>query len=268
MMFVEVDQTHVEYLAEGQGRPLVLVHGTGGSATANWDSLVGALRKERRVVRPNYSGSGQTVDDGRRLTTEFLAQQVTAAALAAGGSSFDLVGFSLGVGVAAHIAAREPERVRSLVLINGFACAEDTRLRFQFEHWRDLATRDTEALARLGLLTEFCPQALSLFTREQLEAFVAETARTTDPSGLVRQIQLDLDLDIRAELADIRSRTLVIGSEQDCMVPAEHARAIARAIPGARFAMLPGGHLMPMESPDALARLIEGFIDGDAELKP
>ncbi|PWG61134.1 alpha/beta fold hydrolase [Sediminicurvatus halobius] len=262
MAFVETEGAQVEYLAKGTGRGLVLVHGTGGSAEANWTPLVSTLRGERRVVRPNYSGSGQTVDNGARLTVDYLARQVLAAADAADAGTFDLVGFSLGAGVAAHIAATRPERIGSVVLINGFASCEDPRLRFQFEHWLALAERDPEAMARLGLLTGFSPGVLSGFSREALETMVADTVRSTDPLGLARQIQMDLDLDVRAELPAIRQRTLVIGSEDDYMVPAVHARAMARAIPGARFMTLPGGHLMPMETPETLSRIIEDFIDG------
>ena len=85
----------------------MLVHGTGGAAATNWAHLMEAFADgRRRVIALDLSGSGDTTDDGDPLTLDRLAAQVHAVVDAAGGRPFDLLGFSLGACVAAHLAGR------------------------------------------------------------------------------------------------------------------------------------------------------------------
>ena len=72
MRVVEVGAAKVAYRVDGAGPGLVLVHGTGGNSDTNWRQLVGRLSESRMVVRPDYSGSGATIDDGAPLTIAAL----------------------------------------------------------------------------------------------------------------------------------------------------------------------------------------------------
>ncbi|MFH3479100.1 alpha/beta fold hydrolase [Xanthobacter variabilis] len=120
MAIVELGGTRVAYRVEGEGPGLVLVHGTGGNAETNWGHLVQELARHWPVVRPDYSGSGETRDTGGELSAERLAAEVVAAAEAAGAVPFDLVGFSLGAAVATKIAADYPHLVHRVVLLGAF----------------------------------------------------------------------------------------------------------------------------------------------------
>jgi len=110
------------------------------------------------VVRPDYSGSGATVDDGQPLSVEILAAQVVGAARAAGAVPFDLVGFSLGASLATYIAAEYPAEVRSVAVLAGFASGRNSRFKLQFGLWRDLIGGDVGALAKLMVLTGMSPR--------------------------------------------------------------------------------------------------------------
>jgi pimeloyl-ACP methyl ester carboxylesterase len=161
MKIAEFEGAKVAYRVDGSGPGLVLVHGTGGDSLTNWGHLVEYLSPHWTVVRPDYSGSGDTKDNGGPLTAAVLAAQVVAAAQAAGTVPFDLVGFSLGAAVAAFIAAEYPTLVRSVVLLAGFASGEDSRQKMQFELWRNLIRSDRRSMARLVLLTGFSPDFVS-----------------------------------------------------------------------------------------------------------
>lgn len=258
---VEAGGARVAYRRDGTGPGLVLVHGTGGDSRSNWDGLVPHLGDRWTVVRPDYAGSGETEDDGGPLSLDALAEQVVGAARHAGVAPFHLVGFSLGAGIAAAIAARHGDLVRSLVLINGFASAEDARLRLQFETWRDLVARDRRTMARLVLLTGLLPDTVSGLGTDGVEAAVEATLAETRWEGLARQVALDLRLDVRDRLGDIRAPALVIGAAHDHMVPPAHARALGAAISGARYVELPVGHLAVMDAPEAVAGPLLAFLD-------
>jgi pimeloyl-ACP methyl ester carboxylesterase len=204
----------------------VLVHGTGGDSQSNWGHLVERFAASWTVVRPDYAGSGATLDAQEPLSVATLAAQVVAAAKAAGAVPFDLVGFSLGASIAAYIAAEYPDLVRSIVLLAGFASGEDSRLKLQFELWRDLIRSDRRSQAR--------------------------------------QVELDLILDVSGQVKRIAKPTLVIGCTHDHIVRPAHARAMAAMIPGARYAELDSGHLAPLECPDEFVRLVTDFLRAGA----
>jgi pimeloyl-ACP methyl ester carboxylesterase len=260
MAMVKVRDALVEYLVDGTGPGLVLVHGTGGSAEANWGQLVGRFSKHWTVVRPNFSGSGKTTDGGGPLSVEMLAEQVLAAARAAGRVPFNLVGFSLGAAVAAVVAASSPECVRSLVIIGGFADSSDPYLKLQFSLWRDLIASDRSALSRLFLLTGFSDDFISSLSELQVEASASSMLGGTDWEGLARQVELDLRVDIREQVQSIACPTLVVGSSKDCIVPVRHARILADSIAGAEYTEFAAGHLAAIEQPNEFAHLVESFL--------
>ncbi|WP_322995837.1 alpha/beta fold hydrolase [Castellaniella sp.] len=261
MPVVKVLDTHVTYAVNGQGPALVLVAGTGGNLDSNWAHLVDPLATHRTVVRPDYSGSGETTDPAGELSLDLLAAQVLAAAQAAGADRFDLVGFSLGACVAAQLAATHPGRVRSLTLLAGFSHGQTPRMQMQSELWLNLIRNDPHDFARLILLTGFSPAFLDRMDETQLTQWADAVVVSNRWEGIIRQIMLDMRLDIRALLPRITAPTLVIGCAHDAMVPKEHARALTDAIPGARYAELDSGHLAPFEQPEAFLDLLTTFID-------
>ncbi|MEV4106569.1 alpha/beta hydrolase [Nonomuraea sp. NPDC049695] len=239
----------VHYRRAGSGPGLVMVHGTGGDAVTNYAHLVPDLAGIRTVITPDYAGSGQTADPGGDLTLDLLAGQV--AATFEGPS--DLVGFSLGAAVAVAVAAEHPELVRRLVLIAGWTHAEDSRLSLGLRTWARLAATDPESFAAYGPLMAFSPGYVSAVGAGAIMA-------GESPRGTLRQIELDLRVDIRDLLPKVTAPTLVIGNTRDYLIPVEHARALHAALPGSEYAELDSGHVVLHERPAEVTKLIREFI--------
>ncbi len=259
MLFADYQGAKVAYQTEGTGPALVLVHGTAGNGSTHWENVAPLLASDFTVIRPDYSGTGATEDDGRALSVDYLAGQVLAAADAAGAECFDLVGFSLGSAVAAKLAADYPARVNRLILLAGFAAC-DARLQLEFELWRELIKRDHDTMAKLVLLTGFSPDAVSAMGSDGVSFALENTFNDFNWEGLLRQVELDLSLDIREALPHIHTPTLVIACTHDHMVPPAHSQALSAAIKDAQLIELPTGHLAPMERPDLLAQAIGSFL--------
>ncbi|SEH01647.1 Pimeloyl-ACP methyl ester carboxylesterase [Nonomuraea solani] len=239
----------VHYRKEGAGPGLVMVHGTGGDAVSNYAHLVPGLADVRTVITPDYAGSGLTADPGGDLTLDLLAGQVAAAFE----EPSDLVGFSLGAAVAAKVAAERPELVRRLVLIAGWTHLADSRLELGLRTWARLAATDPESFAAYGPLMAFGPEFVSAAGADTL--MVGEP-----PKGTLRQIELDLRVDLRELLPKITAPTLVVGSTRDYLIPVEHARALHAALPGSEYAELDSGHVVLHERPAEITALIRDFI--------
>lgn len=254
---VEHGAATIGYRDEGQGPALVLIHGTGGDGEANWGGVVEHL-PGRRIIRPDYAGSGLTSDPATRLTLDHVADQVLAAVDHAGVDTFDLAGFSLGAAVAIRIAARHPGRINRLVSLGGFASGGDPRSVMMFDHWIELAQRDPGILARLMLLTGFSPDFVA--GMGDLDAAVVTMVDTMNWSGVALQAELDKAIDITADLEAVSAPTLVLGNRRDQMVAPSASIALANGIAGARLDWIDGPHLSPMEMPEAVAAALTGFL--------
>lgn len=263
MKKVKIDGATVAYRVDGEGPGLVLIHGTGGNSETNWGHLIPTLAQHWTVVRPDYSGSGDTGDDGGSLTVERLAAQVVAAAESAGAVPFDLIGFSLGTAVAMIIAADYPHLVRRVVLLGAFLSSADARQKMQFGLWNDLIRTDRRAMARFILLTGFSPAFLSSLGEQGIADSIEAIVTGNDWDGMARQVDLDLAVNVTEAARRIDKPVLVIGCTHDHMVPPAEARAVAAIIPRARYAELPTGHLAALEQPEAFIDLLDGFLRGD-----
>ncbi len=103
-------------LLAGDGPPVVLLHGRGGHLET-WHRTIPALRERHRVLAVDLLGHGRTEPRGSRYTVAELTDHIRAVLDASVSGPVDLVGQSLGGWVAALLAAREPDLVRRLVLV-------------------------------------------------------------------------------------------------------------------------------------------------------
>lgn len=257
MPFVSIDPSDVHYEVDGSGPGLVLVHGVGGDAEKVFGPVAPHFTDRFTVVRPNLSGSGGTTDDGRELTVDLLAEQVTAAARAAADGPVDLFGFSLGAVVAAATAATHPELVRKLVLVGGWAHTTGPRDRFYFDTWRHIHDIDRETFKRFATITGFSPAAVDAFGHEGL---VYSLADEWPPPGISRQIDASSGVDLRPLLPRITAPTLVIGLRQDQMVPVTGSHQLHAGIKGSRLLELDGGHMDWFVDPSQIIKHTNEFL--------
>ncbi|AOM41426.1 alpha/beta fold hydrolase [Xenorhabdus hominickii] len=257
---VKVGDAQVSYCIDGKGPGLVLVHGTGGDSETNWGHLMPALTNDWTVVRPDYSGSGITSDEGKQLEVKEIAAQVVAAAEAARVVPFDLVGFSLGSAVVIAIAADYPHLVRRIVLLGAFLSSRDIRQKTQFELWRDLIRTDRAALSRLILLTGFSPDFISKQGHDGVSVIINSFVSEINWEGMARQVELDLSIDVSEAARRIEKPTLVIGCSHDHIVPSSQAKSVVRIIRGAQYTELHTGHLAHIENPEEFILLLRSFL--------
>ncbi|MFJ1706761.1 alpha/beta fold hydrolase [Kitasatospora sp. NPDC088346] len=259
MPSVSAGTAQVSYRTEGSGPGLVLIHGTGFGAEGTWGHLVEHFKDRRTVILPDFSGCGETTDDGGELTVEILAEQIIAVIEEAGDGPVDIAGFSLGSVVGAAVAATRPDLVRRLVLTAGWTHPGDEYLRNMMSAWRAMAG-NAEAFGRFGTLTAFSPGFLNILGKETIENIVAGNQAT---EGALRHIDLNLRLDIRDLLPKIEAPALVIGCTQDITVPVALTRDLHAQLPGSTYAELDSGHVAVLEKSAELVKLVQDFIHQD-----
>src|SRR5829696_10028973 len=111
--YAEVNGLNMYYEVHGTGKPLILLHG-GVGAIEMFGEVLGMLAEGRQVVAADLQAHGRTADVERPLSLESMADDVAALIEHLGFERADVMGYSLGGGVALQSAIRHPEVVRKL----------------------------------------------------------------------------------------------------------------------------------------------------------
>jgi pimeloyl-ACP methyl ester carboxylesterase len=116
--YAPVNGLKVYYEIHGKGDPVVLLHGSFMTITNNWTDTIARLSKSRQVIAVEMQGHGRTADIDRAFSYENLADDIAALLDHLSIKHADLLGYSLGGGVAMQVAIRHPQRVRKVVSIS------------------------------------------------------------------------------------------------------------------------------------------------------
>lgn len=270
---------------EGEDRPdIVLVHGLGGSHL-NWDRLAPLLAGRGRVLAVDLPGFGlssptrrpATLPSNVRVLERFVRQVCRGPVV--------LVGNSMGGLVAVLLAARSPELVRALALLDPALPASAGAVRSPAalgslalhavpgvgEWLRRARRRRLGAAATVDetlRLVGVDPQALPPELRDRSVALVA---RQDDVAGADRAF-LSAARSVawvmvrpgryREAMAGLAVPVLLVHGDRDALVPVAAARAAARRHQGWRYVEMPGvGHVPQLQVPGELARHLEEWLD-------
>jgi len=258
----------VHYTDEGnrEGRTLILVHGFAASVHA-WRPWIERLKPDYRLVAIDLPGHGLTqTPDGHRSTLEGNAALIDALAAEIGVRSFILAGNSMGGAVSIAYAKAHPEKLDALVLVDAAGWPDDKSgppgfvalFNNPVGRWL-IKLLDPRLFATGGLKSAYHNEALvtdSLVDR-YVDLAMAQGHRDVLLTQRTQPVPPWTQIDFHA----IRIPTLVIAGEDDELIPAENARAIAAAIPGAKFILYPDAGHLPMEQlPDETTRDLRAFI--------
>jgi poly(3-hydroxyalkanoate) depolymerase len=238
--------------------PLLLCNGIGVSLEA-LQPLVDALDPDRGVVRFDVPGVGGSPLPPFPYPIAGLASWVAATMTRLGYAQFDLFGLSWGGGLAQQLAIQSRKRVRRLVLVatgTGMLMvpANASVLRKMMTPRRH---RDPAYAARIA------PEIYGGTMRGNPGVganLLHATTRSGPKRGYYYQLAAMTGWSSLPFLGLIRQPTLVMGGDDDPIIPAVNPRMQARLIPSARLHLYHGGHLAILTEADELAPVIEQFL--------
>jgi pimeloyl-ACP methyl ester carboxylesterase len=246
--WLRVGDLDVAYRRKGSGEPMVFLHGAGG--TRMWLPFYEKLSERVDLIAPEHPGFGDTefpewldVLHYRDLFDLLELDRV------------HLVGFSLGGWISAHLAVYYPERLRSLTLITpaGMHVPEAPMV--------DLFAMPPEGIPDLLFNGDFMPYLAYLPNPQVLDEIVHSFGEMGTLARLIWSPRYEPKFARR--LPGVKTPTLVVGAEDDWLIPNVHCDRWAEIIPGAKLVRIPGtGHGLPMQEPDKTAEVILGFIEG------
>jgi pimeloyl-ACP methyl ester carboxylesterase len=116
--YAPVNGLEMYYEIHGKGDPVVLLHGSFMTITNNWTDMIARLSTSRQVIAVEMQGHGRTADIDRDFSYEGLADDIAALLDHLKIKRADLLGYSMGGGVAMQVAIRHPAKVRKVVSIS------------------------------------------------------------------------------------------------------------------------------------------------------
>jgi 3-oxoadipate enol-lactonase len=262
-MDLEANGIRIHYTIEGDGPPVVLLHGFPLDRSM-WDPQVRALSRDYRVIAPDLRGLGATqLGNVDTSSMEFMADDVHALLERIGvRQPVVLGGLSMGGYVAFAFWRQRHEQVRGLFLADTRATAdtdEARRNRFQLieQMERDNSIRPAVEAMFPKLM------APASYDRAELVAHVQGMNARQTPAGLSAALRgIAARPDSTPLLGQIECPTLIVVGQQDSFTPPSDARAMHAAIPSSELLEVPNaGHLAPLEAPDAVNQVLLGFLD-------
>lgn len=271
---VEHRGCRLNYCVRGDGPPVLLIQGVGIHG-AGWRPQVDALAVRYRCLTFDNRGMGRSQPIGAALSVEQMADDARALMDSQGWDSAHVIGHSLGGLVAQHLALSARDRVRSLALLCTFADGRAVAPLTWGMAWLGLrmkfGTRRMRRRAFLELLMP--PAALAETDRDELAERLAPLfGHDLAEHAPVTRMQLAAmrACDATPRLGELTGLpTLVVSAAHDQIAPPALGRALADAIPGARYVELSGAaHGIPIHDAERVNALLLGHLAWADALTP
>ena len=259
--YAEVNGINLYHETHGTGRPLILLHGGLGSGEM-FGPILPALTERHQVITVDLQGHGRTADIDRPIDIRLMADDIAALIDHLGLEKPDLVGYSLGGGVAFFTASKYPEKVAKLVMTSAHidSNAIPAEMRAQ------------QAQVNSGAI-EF------LKDTPMYELYQRVAPRPEDFGRLLDKIgeSMSKDFDFNEEMRGLQVPTMLVCADADMAPPSHYVEAFklldgglrdggwmgeGRSKGGHALAVLPGLTHYNMATSPLFAAAALDFLDG------
>lgn len=265
--FVNINGHRIAYLEDGEGSPVILVHGI---PTSNllWRKVMPELAKTHKVLAHdmlNYGKSDKPADANvsieaqSRLLVKFMDEL--------GLESADIVAHDIGGGVAQIFAVNYPERVKKLVLIDT-VCFDSWPIP-EFTPLQKEGAEDSMSLEEfLKMMRDFMPLGVynkAAMTDAVIDLYLGQWSTEEGKKALFRnfrRLNPEYTKAIAGELKNLPHKTLIMWAEQDVFQKPSYATKLRDAIPNAELVWIKeAGHWLMEDKPDEVSQHIIAFLN-------
>lgn len=224
--------------------------------------LIDEFAPRFRYVTYDSRGCGLSQRHVDEVSLDAWVHDLEAVVDALGLATFPLLGISQGAAIAVAYAARHPERVSRLILLNGFSTSYFTAQRVDAKVLEEAETLlkivelgwgSAQSSFRQVFVSKFLPDA----STEQRHRFDELQKATASPEMAVRYLRAMFSVNVRDQAPRIRCPTLVLHVRGDQMIQFEQGRRLAALIPGSQFVPLPGNNHVPFDNEPAWTDFVQ-----------
>jgi 3-oxoadipate enol-lactonase len=256
---ISVGGTELHYERAGEGEPLLLIQGMGGTHLSWGEPFRSALEESFDMIAFDNRGIGLSAPFDGSFTIAEMGEDAVGVLDRLGVETAHVVGISMGGMIAQELALAHPQRLRSLTLGCTYCGGEGSRLmpRENVEKLAaGLASGDREKAIRASYEVNLSPAF-----RGDEDAYEAFREMATSVRAAKRTIELQAQAifghDTSGRIGDISAPTLIVHGTEDGVLPVENGHQIAALMPDARLEILEDvGHMLWWEQPQRSAELI------------
>jgi 3-oxoadipate enol-lactonase len=254
---MKLDDIELYYETEGQGKPVLFLHGLGSSADA-WGFQRPAFAAQYRLIMPDFRGHGRSDKPPGPYTMALLAADMIGLLDALAIPSAHVVGLSLGGMVGFQLAVDRPERVRSLVVVNAGPEVVPRTLKERRNIWQRRLLVNLFSMERIAgtIGTRLFPDP----EQAELRRMAIESFAANPKPAYKAATAAILGWSVRQRLGEIRCPVLLISSDMDYTPVADKERYLAE-IPGAKLVVIENArHAVPLDQPAAFNAALGEFL--------
>lgn len=244
---------HIFYAPQNPNRrpSLILIHGAGGSFLS-WHPRLRRLAGET-VYTPDLPGHGESGGAGKNSIGEY-ARDVLAFIEENRIHKPVIAGHSMGGAIALDLALDAPEKLSGIALLGAGAKLRVSPLILEKTKSPDTFP-EAAALVNQNSFSPDAPKDLLRLSNENM--------LKTNPQTFHGDFLACDSFDAMERVASIRLPTLILCGTRDAMTPPKFSKFLAEQIPGARLHLIENaGHMLALEQPEVVARLLKEFLDG------
>jgi 3-oxoadipate enol-lactonase len=261
MPSIKVNDIDLYYETYGQGEPLVFIAGFTADHTI-WEALVGAYTHKYQVIIFDNRGIGLSSDKpDYPYTAQVLADDTVGLLKALDFQHATLVGHSYGGCVAQTLAAKYPDYVKSVILVNTLMKAPARLQLFAQSRYEFLkANAPDSALIKYVSLMGFSNDYLSKANR--IEQLLKIGLPTMSLAGYQHQVDGLLAFDSRQWVGNIKKPCLIICADEDLISDPQDSKKMEQAITDAEYFCFKNvGHIPMIEQPELFNKVVLQFLD-------
>lgn len=266
--FIMVDSLEVHFRDEGEGFPIVLLHGTAASLHT-WDEWTDTLKQYYRVIRMDLPAFGLTGPSNNRdysiaSYTDFLNSFLSELNVA----EFYLAGNSLGGRIAWNYTLKYPEQVKKLVLIDASGFPMNGEPAFVFELAKTpIINQGFKYITPKSFIEKNLNEvyyADSLVTDKIVTRYHDMSLRPGNRQAFIDRAQTKFNDNVK-RLSEISAPTLILWGEHDQWIPLEHAHKFDSAIANSELIVFDNaGHIPMEEQPKLTAEPVLRFLKNES----
>lgn len=248
------------YTVDGNGPPLLMIHGV-GARLENWDGVAAILARNFKVARFDLRGHGQSSKVPGPYSLDLFADDAVALLDHLGIARAHVAGHSLGGMIAVTLGRKYPERVDRLAVLSAAAGRTEEERKKVMERIALIAAGIPGDHFQNSLARWFTDEFRSA-NPELMEQYAARN-RENDPACYAAAYTVLATGEVAPDLAHVKAPTLVATGEGDLGSNPRMSQFIHEGIAGSELRILPRlRHSILIEAPRTVAGLLEPFFQG------
>jgi len=258
MQYCSVNNIKLCYQDVGNGETMVFLHGLGSNST-DWQQQIDYFSQKYRVIAIDCRGHGRSDKPDGQYTIPLFSDDMVKLLNHLEIDCFHLVGFSMGGMVAFQIAVDNPQKVKTLTIINSSPAVPYNTFVMKVTVWSRLVLIKLMGLEKLSKVIG--KKLFPLERQENLREQFRASMQMLTKSSYTRSLISFLGWDVSEQLSLLQMPVLVVAAEHD-YTPVALKQEYCKAIINSKLVVIADSyHATPMDQPDILNCHISSLIE-------